>query len=221
MNEQDGDQPKDHGYTAEAISVLEGLEPRRPWSLLATGEGSQALTPAVTKHIEQILELFPSVPFLTVHTADGEGMVTRDFPSGYTRQVDELLAAIFEQNPQITGITFPACDGQPAHTATPEHPFWSPRTKARAERVQSYLAAIKSERVSPPQLAPEEMQRRRKIVEEAHHSNLMAGTRRNRILDPIYEAFIQGEIELADILPAIRSLRESESEVGSATREPT
>ncbi len=118
MSAQDPDQPNEDGYSAEAISVLEGLERRRPWSLLATGEAARALTPSVTKHIEQILELFPSIPFLTVHTADGEGMVSRDYQSGYTQQVNALLANIFKQNSEIIGITFPAQDGRLAHTAT-------------------------------------------------------------------------------------------------------
>lgn len=95
MSAQDPDQPNDGGYSADAISVFEGLDDRRPWRLLATGEGSQALTPSLTKNIERIFELFPSVPFLTLHTAEGECHVTRDYPSGYTQRVNALLADIF------------------------------------------------------------------------------------------------------------------------------
>ena len=100
MSSEESGQP-DNRYSAEAISVLEGLKPRRPWRVRVTGEAAQALTPGVAKQIEQIFDLLPSVPFLTVHTADGEGIVTRDYSSGYTQQVDTLLAAIFEQNPYI------------------------------------------------------------------------------------------------------------------------
>jgi hypothetical protein len=174
MSAQDPDHPNEGGYSAEAISVLEGLERRRPWSLLATGEAAKVLTPSVTKHIERVFELFPSVPFLTVHTADGEGMVSRDYPSGYTQQVNALLTNIFEQNSEIIGITFPAWDGHPSHTATRKDPFWSPDYKARAEKVRDCVAAIVLERANSSQVSIEERQHRRKIVEEAHHNNLLA-----------------------------------------------
>lgn len=194
------------GYSAEAISVLEGLLPKRPWRLLATGEGSLALTSGVTRSIEEIFELFPSVSFLTLQTAWGEGMVMRDYPSGYPQRVDRLLADIFRQNPAITGITFPAREGQPAHTATPEYPFWSAEGQSRVERVKAFLAEIAVRKVGAPQIPPEEVERRREIVEAAHHNNLMAGIERDPTTDPIYEAFIRGDIDITGILSAIRSL---------------
>jgi hypothetical protein len=122
------------GYSAEAISVLADLLPKRPWSLLATGEGRVALTSGVTRSIEEIFELFPSVSFLILQTTWGEGMVMRDYPSGYTQRVDRLLANIFQKKSAITGIIFPAREGQPAHPATPEHPFWSAEGLIRVER---------------------------------------------------------------------------------------
>lgn len=212
MSAQDPDQPNEGGYSAEAISVLEGLERRRPWSLLATGEAAKALTPSVTKHIERIFELFPSVPFLTVHTADGEGIVSRDYPSGYTQQVNALLASIFERNSEIIGITFPAKDGHLEHTATPEDPFWSADYKARAEKVRSCVAAIELERANSSQISLEEMKHRRKIVEEAHHNNLLAGIKRDQTTDPIFEAFVRGTIEAADIGRILERLRDLDKE---------
>ncbi len=194
------------GYSAEAISVLEGLLPKRPWRLLATGEGSLALTSGVTRSIEEIFELFPSVSFVTLQTAWGEGMVMRDYPSGYTQRVDRLLANIFKQNSAITGITFPAREGQPAHTATPDHPFWSAEGQIGVERVRAFLKEIALRKAGAPPTSPEEVERRRRIVEAAHHNNLMAGIERGPTTDPIYEAFIRGDIDITDILPAIRSL---------------
>jgi hypothetical protein len=194
------------GYSAEAISVLDGLLPKRPWSLLATGEGSLALTAVVTRSIEEIFELFPSVSFLTLQTAWGEGMVMRDYPSGYTQRVDRLLANIFQQNSAITGIIFPAREGQPAHTATPNYPFWSAEGQIRVERVRAFLEEIALRKAGTPPTPPDEVERRRKIVEAAHHNNLVAGIERDPTTDPIYEAFIRGDIDIMDILPAIRSL---------------
>jgi hypothetical protein len=194
------------GYSAEAISVLEGLLPKRPWSLLATGEGSVALTSRVTRSIEEIFELLPSISFLTLQTAWGEGMVMRDYPSGYTHRVDRLLAKIFKQNSAITGIIFPARGGQPAHTATPDHPFWSAEGQIRVERLRAFLEEIALRKAGTPPITPEEVERRRRIVEAAHYNNLMAGIERDATTDPIYEAFIRGDIGTREILPAIRSL---------------
>jgi hypothetical protein len=198
------DQPG--GYSPEAISVFEDLLPKRPWKLLATGEGSLALTPEVTRSIEEIFELFPSVSFLTLQTAWGEGMVMRDYPSGYTQRLDRLLANIFKQNSAIAGIIFPAREGQPAHTATPDHPFWSAEGQVRVERVRAFLEEITLRRAGTPPIPPEEVEHRRKIVEAAHHNNLMAGIERDPTTDPIFEAFIRGDIDITDMLPAIRSL---------------
>jgi hypothetical protein len=200
------------GYSAEAISVLDGLLPKRHWRLLATGDGSLALTKGVTRSIEGVFELFPSVSFLTLNTAYGEGMVMRDYPSGYTQRVDRLLADIFQENPAITGITFPAREGQQAHTATPHHPFWSAEGQIRVERVRAFLEEVAVRRAGAPPIPQEEVERRRRIVEEAHHNNLMAGIRRDPETGPIYEAFIRGDIEVTDLLPAIRSLRDTDTE---------
>jgi hypothetical protein len=194
------------GYSAEAISVLEGLLPKRSWRLLATGEGSLALTSGVTRSIEEIFELFPSVSFLTLQTVWGEGMVMREYPSGYTQRVDRLLANIFKQNSAITGIIFPARERQPAHTATPDHPFFSAEGQIRVERVRAVLEEIALRKAGTPPTPPEEVERRRRIVEAANHNNLMAGIERDPTTDPIYEAFIRGDIDITDILPAIRSL---------------
>jgi hypothetical protein len=63
-----------------------------------------------------------------------------------------------------------------------------------------------------PPLPQEEIERRRKIVEAAYHNNLMAGIERDQAIDLIYEAFIRGDIDITDVLPAIRSLRDTDTE---------
>ena len=196
----------EEGYSRKDPSVLEGLAPRLPWRLQFTGEGSQVVTSHAERSIEQIFELFPSVQFLTLHTSRGDASATRNFPSGYTQRVDELLASIFQKNPDITGVTFPARQGQPMHTATPENPFWAASEKARAEKVRGYLAAVRANKADTPRISQEEMARRQKIVEQAYHDTLMTGIVRDRITDPIYEAFVRGEIEIDDLIPAIKSL---------------
>ena len=67
---------------------------------------------------------------MVVHTAAGKVSVTRDFPSGYTTQVDRLLGTIFKNNAAVTGIEFLGLETP--HTATPDDPYWSPQGKAYA-----------------------------------------------------------------------------------------
>lgn len=84
---------------------------------------------------------------LTVHTAGGGIVATRDFHGDYTKEVDDLLAGLFHANPAVTGVTFAATSTSPAHTATPDDPFWSPLGKARAD----IEAAMAAGRVTPEQ----------------------------------------------------------------------
>jgi hypothetical protein len=72
--------------------------------------------------------------------------------------------------------------------------------------VRAFLKEIAVRKAGTPPTPPEEVERRRKIVEAAHHNNLMAGIERDPATDPIFEAFISGDIDITDILPAIRSL---------------
>lgn len=64
--------------------------------------------------------------------------------------------------------------------------------------------AVKCER---PKISAEEMAWRREMVEDAVHSNAMEGVRHGSDVDPIFEAFINGEIEATDILVRIKKLR--------------
>ncbi|UVF20550.1 antitoxin VbhA family protein [Microvirga terrae] len=91
-------------------------------------------------------------------------------------------------------------------TTTPDHPFWSAEGQIRIERVRAFLKEIAVRKAGALPTPPEEVERRRKFVEAAHHNNLMAGIERDPTTDPIFEAFIRGDIDITDILPAIRSL---------------
>lgn len=104
---------------------LKQLRQDRPWQLLMIGDGISQITADDVDALTRILDLFPHVGGLDVTTSAGPIRVSRDFPSDYTRRVDQLLAGIFERNPAVTGITFPAASDRPGHTATPDDPHWS------------------------------------------------------------------------------------------------
>lgn len=104
---------------------LKQLRQGRSWQLLMIGEGTSQLTAEDVDALTRIFDLFPHVGGLDVATSAGPVRVSRDFPSDYTSRVDQLLASIFERNPAVTGITFPAVSGRPGHTATPDDPHWS------------------------------------------------------------------------------------------------
>ena len=107
-------------------------EPRdRPWQIMLTGPGLGAIDAATREALEQILELFTEVGGLVVQTTAGDVSVTRDFPSDYTIQVDQLLGEIFKTNPAVTGVKFVGAEN--THTATPDSPHWSAHGKAYAD----------------------------------------------------------------------------------------
>jgi hypothetical protein len=70
--------------------------------------------------------------------------------------------------------------------------------------VRSMNVAVKAKR---PKISAEEMERRREMVQDAVRSNAIEGARHGPDVDPIFDAFINGEIEAADILPRIKRLR--------------
>lgn len=109
---------------------LSRLRQGRPWQLLMIGEGISQITAEDVDALTRIFDLFPHVGGLDVTTSAGPVRVSRDFPSDYTGRVDQLLASIFERNPAITGITFPAVSGRPEYTATPHDPHWSAQGQA-------------------------------------------------------------------------------------------
>ena len=58
-----------------------------------------------------------------------------------------------------------------------------------------------------PKISHEEMERRRKMVRDAVRSNAIEGARHGADVNPIFDAFIRGDIEATDILPQIKHLR--------------
>jgi hypothetical protein len=58
-----------------------------------------------------------------VQTPAGDVSVTRDVPSNYTIQVDQLLKEIFKNNRAVTGIKLLGSENP--HSATPDDPYWS------------------------------------------------------------------------------------------------
>jgi len=57
-----------------------------------------------------------------------------------------------------------------------------------------------------PKISAQEMERRREALRWADSHNRIEGLARTPESEPIYEAFVRGEIELDDILPAIKAL---------------
>jgi hypothetical protein len=91
------------GYEADAVSVLDGMARPRPWQLLLTGDGLVDLDAKTIGGLTRILDLFPAVTHLLVQTTAGHAYATRDFSSGYTKEVDQILAGIFQGNAAVTG----------------------------------------------------------------------------------------------------------------------
>ena len=102
----------------------------RPRQIMLTGPGLGAIDAATRQVLAQILELFTDVDGLAVQTTAGDVSLTREFPSDYTIQVDELLKEIFKNNPAVIGIKFLGSENP--HTATPDDPHWSVHGKAFA-----------------------------------------------------------------------------------------
>ena len=70
----------------------------RPWQLLMVGDGIDQLNTEAREDLARIFDLFPAVSHLVVQTTAGGCRVSRDFSSGYTDEVDQRLAGIFQGN---------------------------------------------------------------------------------------------------------------------------
>jgi hypothetical protein len=56
-----------------------------------------------------------------------------------------------------------------------------------------------------PKITPEEMQRRREAVRQALACNRIEGIKHDPASDPIFEAWILGEIEAGDLVPRLKA----------------
>jgi hypothetical protein len=54
-------------------------------------------------------------------------------------------------------------------------------------------------------ISPEERARRQSALELATHNNLMAGAKHDPRVGHIFEAYVEGHLELADMLPLIKA----------------
>nr|CAD6629840.1 hypothetical protein RKHAN_04093 [Rhizobium sp. Khangiran2] len=122
---------------------------RRPWRLIITSisENIAPLSAETIEALERIFELFPHLGSLTVQTNAGDVQVTRDYPGNYTAEVDRLLEVIFQNDPAISGIIFPATATQPEHRATPDDPHWS----ASGKEVSAINAALEAGQITGDQ----------------------------------------------------------------------
>ncbi len=55
-------------------------------------------------------------------------------------------------------------------------------------------------------ISAEEMERRREIVRQADASNRIEGQARASDTDPVFDAYVRGEIEVTDIVPRLKAL---------------
>ncbi|MCL2716530.1 MAG: hypothetical protein FWD68_18690 [Alphaproteobacteria bacterium] len=60
--------------------------------------------------------------------------------------------------------------------------------------------------IKQPGISTDEMERRRKMVWRAFRSNVVEGASQGADVEPIFDAFIRGEIEAGDIVPQISRL---------------
>lgn len=100
---------------------------RPPWQLLMIGMGEDnhaAVSAETTYALTLLLDYLPGLSGVTLQTADGDLVVSRDFPSGETEIIDGLIASVFKNDPHVTGIAFPASGGRAAHVATDDKPHF-------------------------------------------------------------------------------------------------
>ena len=62
-------------------------------------------------------------------------------------------------------------------------------------------------RKQPSTISVEEMERRRQSIREIDHENLVEGLRRPDDSDWIFQSYIKGEIEAADMPPLLAKFR--------------
>lgn len=73
----------------------------------------------------------------------------------------------------------------------------------RNEQEDNMALALKQK---APAITADEMERRRKMVRSAFRSNAMEGLRPNPACQPVFDAFIAGEIEIDEMMPRVKSI---------------
>lgn len=138
-------------YAKSAITNLKQASSRRPpWQLAMIGNTDQPvhLSAEAVGALTKIFDLVPALGGVTIKTEHGNLSVSRDFPSGYTDTVDALIASVFENDADITGIVFPATSTRPEHIATADDPHFLQSGKEIAAITASHeVGEISSEEV--------------------------------------------------------------------------
>lgn len=130
-------------YATSAITRLKQASSRRPpWQLAIMGNTDEPVTLSAetVNALTRIFDLLPALGEVTIKTEQGDLSVSRDFPSGYTQTVDTLIASVFENDADITGIVFPATSTRPEHMATADNPHFLPSGKEIAAITASHEA---------------------------------------------------------------------------------
>ncbi len=114
-------------YAKSAITKLKQASSRRPpWQLAMIGNTAEPvhLSAETVDALTRVFDLLPALGGVTIKTEHGDLSVSRDFSSGHAEAVDALIASVFENDANITGIVFPATSTRPEHMATAENPHF-------------------------------------------------------------------------------------------------
>jgi hypothetical protein len=65
-----------------------------------------------------------------------------------------------------------------------------------------------------PRISAEEMERRREALRQADASNRIEGVYRSPESDAVFEACIRGEIEIHEVIPRLKALKERSMNAG-------
>lgn len=118
-----------------AIGRVQEIPMRRaPWQLVIVGNGSDntaTVSQESTIALTRMFDHLPNLTGVTLRTDKGDLVVTRDFPFGEMQMVDSLIASVFEHDPHITGIIFPATGNRLKHVATVDKPHFLPPKQER------------------------------------------------------------------------------------------
>lgn len=125
----------DRETTKTAIDHVREMPMRRPpWQLVIVGNGSDntaTISQESTIALTRLFDHLPNLTGVTLRTDKGDLVVTRDFPFGEMQMVDSLISSVFEHDPHVTGIVFPAGGNRPKHIATVDKPHFMPPKEAR------------------------------------------------------------------------------------------
>lgn len=77
--------------------------------------------------LARIFEHHPLLDRLTVKTSQGDIIVSSETQSRFVTTINSILAGIFENDPAVSAISFPAIDGTSSQISSRTAPQWCPR----------------------------------------------------------------------------------------------